>query len=61
CDVYENADGDYDSAVGDQTGSNFNFSLDPELCGIEFADYWLFDTSPCLDKNSPCPTTPAAV
>jgi len=54
CDVYGNIDGDYDSVVGDQTGSNFNFSLDPELCGIEIGDYRLFDTSPCLAASSPC-------
>ena len=54
CDVYGNIDGDYDSIVGDQTGSDFNFSLDPELCGIEIADYRLFDTSPCLAASSPC-------
>ena len=29
-------------------------SLDPELCGIEMADYRLFDTSPCTETNSPC-------
>ncbi len=54
CDVFGNAGGDYDSVVGDQTGLNDNFSLDPELCDIEFADYQLFDTSPCLAANSPC-------
>ena len=54
CDVYENADGNYDAEVGDQTGLDNNFSLDPELCGIEMADYRLFDTSPCTETNSPC-------
>ena len=54
CDVYGNADGNYDSVVGDQTGISLNFSLDPELCGIEVADYRLFDTSPCRSVNSPC-------
>ena len=54
CDVYGNVEGNYDSVVGDQTGLNDNFSLDPELCGIEIADYRLFDTSPCLQVNSPC-------
>jgi hypothetical protein len=54
CDVFGNVEGDYDAEVGDQTGFDSNFSLDPELCGIEFADYQLFDTSPCLAANSPC-------
>ena len=54
CDVFDNAGGDYDAEVGDQTGLDENFSLDPELCGIELADYRLFDTSPCLAANSPC-------
>ena len=54
CDVYGNAAGEYDSVVGDMTGTFHNFSLDPELCGIDIADYRLFDTSPCLASNSPC-------
>ncbi len=54
CDVYGNVEGDYDAEVGNQSGFDFNFSLDPELCGIELADYRLFDTSPCLAANSPC-------
>ncbi|MCK4511978.1 hypothetical protein KAW64_09575, partial [bacterium] len=29
CDVYENAGGNYDAEVGDQTGFDDNFSLDP--------------------------------
>ena len=48
CDVFGNAEGNYDAVVGDQTGSNFNFSLDPEFCGFDIEDYRLFDTSPCL-------------
>ena len=56
CDVYGNAGGNYDAEVGDQTGFDFNFSLDPELCDINDADYRLFDTSPCLAANSPCGT-----
>ena len=54
CDVFGNAGGNYDAVVGDQTGSNDNFSADPEFCDIDFADYQLFDTSPCLATNSPC-------
>lgn len=54
CDVYDNAGGNYDAEVGDQTGFDDNFSLDPELCGIDIADYRLLDTSPCLGTNSPC-------
>jgi hypothetical protein len=41
CDVYGNAAGNYDATVGDQTGSDNNFSDDPELCGLEIADYRL--------------------
>ena len=54
CDVFGNAGGNYDSVVGDQTGSNDNFSQDPEFCDFNNADYRLFDTSPCLDTASPC-------
>jgi len=54
CDVFGNVDGNYDAEVGDQTGFNFNFSLGPELCDLNNADYRLFDTSPCLEANSPC-------
>ncbi|MBN2565889.1 MAG: right-handed parallel beta-helix repeat-containing protein [Candidatus Eisenbacteria bacterium] len=54
CDVYGNADGDYDAIVGDQTGVNNNFSLPPGLCDRENGDYRLFDTSPCLATASPC-------
>ena len=54
CDVYGNVGGNYDQVVGDQTGVNDNFSLDPELCGLALGDYRLYDTSPCLDGASPC-------
>jgi len=54
CDVFGNAGGNYDSVVGDQTGLNHNFSLDPEFCDWDDADYRLFDTSPCLEAYSPC-------
>jgi len=54
CDVYDNAAGNYDSVVGDQTGIGDNISLDPELCNWEMADYRLYDTSPCWIDNSPC-------
>jgi len=54
CDVYGNVEGDYDGIVGDQTGVNDNFSLDPEFCGLEIADYRVSDASPCLAAASPC-------
>ncbi|MFH1866163.1 MAG: right-handed parallel beta-helix repeat-containing protein [Candidatus Eisenbacteria bacterium] len=54
CDVYENAAGNYDAVVGDQTELNDNFSEDPEFCDRDSADYRLFDTSPCLATESPC-------
>ena len=54
CDVYGNIDGNYDAEVGDQTGIDYNFSEDPQLCDINNADYRLFDTSPCLASGSPC-------
>jgi hypothetical protein len=54
CDVYGNDDGEYDAVVGDQTGVNSNFSLEPGFCGLETGDYRLFDTSPCLATASPC-------
>ena len=54
CDVYGNAGGNYDSVIGDLTGSDNNFSQDPEFCDLDNADYRLFDTSPCLAANTPC-------
>ena len=54
CDVYGNVEGDYDTVVGDQTGVNDNFSEAPEFCDLEAGGYRLFDTSPCLDTESPC-------
>lgn len=54
CDFYSNAAGNYDSVVGDQTGVDGNFSLDPELCGIEEENYELYDTSPCLPGHHDC-------
>ena len=54
CDVHGNVPDNYDSIVGDLSGTNDNFSQDPELCGREIADYRLFDTSICLEDNSPC-------
>ncbi len=54
CDVYENVGGNYDALVGDQTGLSNNFSEVPEFCDTEAGDYRLFDTSPCLDAESPC-------
>ena len=54
CDVHGNVPDNYDSVVGDLSGSNDNFSLDPELCGREIGDYRLFETSICLEDNSPC-------
>jgi hypothetical protein len=57
CDVYGNAGGNYEPTIGDQTGSDGNFSLDPELCGIEEENYELYDTSPCLPGNHGCGMT----
>ena len=54
CDVYGNPAGEYDAVVGNQTGSNFNISEDPLMCGYEVANYWLYDTSPCHIDHSPC-------
>jgi hypothetical protein len=54
CDVYGNPAGEYDSVVGNQTGIDGNFSLDPEFCNWTLADYWLFDTSPCAYGNNDC-------
>jgi hypothetical protein len=53
-DVYGNAAGEYDPVVGDQTGNNDNFSLDPKFCNWELANYWLYDTSPCAWGNNSC-------
>ncbi len=57
CDVYGNVDGDYDSVVGDQTGSDGNISLDPQLCGLEQEDYTVSDESPCLPGHHECGET----
>jgi hypothetical protein len=54
CDVYGNADGEYDATVGDQTGADGNFSLDPSFCGMVTADYTLDSSSPCLPGGNDC-------
>jgi len=54
CDVYGNPAGEYDSVVGDQTGINDNFSLDPLFCNWPLGDYTLDAASLCLYGNNPC-------
>ncbi len=54
CDVYGNAGDDYGGELTDQTGINGNIMQDPEICGIGFEDYQLFDTSPCLPGGNGC-------
>lgn len=53
-DVYGNGDGNYSGSMGDLTGFNHNFSLDPKLCGYFTDDYRLMDTSPCGSGAVPC-------
>ena len=49
CDVL----GDVDPSI-DASAANFNFSLDPEFCGISGSgNYFLQSTSPCLGVNNP--------
>jgi hypothetical protein len=54
CDVYGNAPADVDATCSGLLGLLDNFSQDPELCGREIEDYRLFNTSICLEDNSPC-------
>ncbi len=54
CDVYGNAGGDYGGSLTDQTGLDGNISENPQLCGLDIADYRLFDTSPCLPGGNDC-------
>ena len=54
CDVFGNVEGNYDAVVGDQTGLNDNFSVDPEFCDLEGGNYGLDANSPCTDTASPC-------
>jgi hypothetical protein len=49
CDVL----GSVDPAI-DASATNFNFSLDPQFCGIPGSgNYFLQSTSPCLGANNP--------
>jgi hypothetical protein len=48
CDVYGNADGEYDASLGNHTAVDHNISEDPELCNPGTGNYTLYDTSPCL-------------
>lgn len=35
------------------SSADFNFSLDPQFCGVEIGNYFLRSTSPCLPENNP--------
>ncbi len=53
-DVFANAGGNYDSDIGDQTGLNGNFSVEPRFCDPAGGDFTLAANSPCLPPNNSC-------
>ncbi len=55
-DVYGNTNGDYGGWIPDQTGVNYNISLDPLFCGSPY-DLSISTTSPCAAANSQCGET----
>ncbi len=55
CNLFGNADGDWEDCVADQLGQNDNFSADPEFCGVEGSgNLYLQSDSPCSSDLSPC-------
>lgn len=50
-DVWQNGAGNYNSAIGDQTGLNGNISGDP--CFLAVDDYHLGNASPCINAGDP--------
>lgn len=57
CDVYGNADGDYDGVhIQDQTGMNGNISEPPLFCDESSDDYTIDAQSPCAPDNNDCLT-----
>ncbi len=50
-DVYGNTGGDWAGCIADQADTNENFSLDPQFCDADSANYFLAVTSPCADAQ----------
>lgn len=53
CDIYGNADGDWDEYTSTQNGVNGNFSSDPKFCDASNGDFTLEACSPSLPGNHP--------
>jgi predicted outer membrane repeat protein len=56
CDLYGNVGGDWEGRIGDQLGTEGNFSADPQFCDAEEGDYRIRPESPCTPENSSCGT-----
>ncbi len=53
-DLWENSTGNYGGVCPDETGTNGNFSMDPQFCGIfTSGNYYLQSDSPCAPGNHP--------
>jgi hypothetical protein len=52
-DFYDNVDGNY-CGIPDQTGTNGNFSANPEYCDTSFASFTLGSVSALLAANNSC-------
>jgi len=53
CDLYGNADGDWEGCVESQYGMHGNIREDPLFCDPENGDFTLDCNSPCATENSP--------
>jgi len=52
CDVFGNSLGDWVGCIATQDEDNFNVSVDPMFCGLEYENYMLDFKSPCLADNN---------
>jgi hypothetical protein len=53
-DVWNNAGGNYNGTLSDQTGTNGNISVDPLFCGVAGSgNFYLQSSSPCAEQNVP--------
>ena len=53
CDIYGNADGDWDGYIASQNGANGNFSMEPLFCDAPRGNLTLESCSPCLPGSHP--------
>ncbi|MCP3978743.1 MAG: hypothetical protein GY716_05355, partial [bacterium] len=55
-DFYSNSFGNYESWIGNQTGSNGNISINPQFENRAAGDYHLSASSPLIDAGDPTPS-----